>query len=96
MTNLINEQLKNGYFLRQLSHNHPDNTPYPSGLFENNFGDILFAKKISSLFRNQIKFEIFIPESRKYVPFGPNSTFEDFENVIPLINRLNEIIVTPK
>lgn len=100
MTNLINTQLKYNYTLRNLYHNHPNNTSYPSGLYDEDgdgiiSGDIPFAKMVQSLFKKEINFEIYLPQDNKYINYLPNSTFEDFEDNILHGYKLDELIVTP-
>ena len=79
---LINKQLKYGYSVRNLIHNHPNNTSYPSGLKEGKTdteGDIEFASQCERVFRKTINFSIYVPKSKKYIQFTPKSELKDYQ-----------------
>ncbi|UPQ78288.1 hypothetical protein M0M57_11730 [Flavobacterium azooxidireducens] len=84
---VINGQLQFNYTIREINHNHPKNTPYPSGIpgFTGDVGDVPFAKTVSDWYeskypeRNSIpSFNIYIPKSKSYVPFSRNSKKSDY------------------
>jgi hypothetical protein len=89
MSNLYSGQLYAGYTIRELNHNHPSNTAYPSGSFDytdakGNFyptgtwGDVGFARGITNNRQanrlNIPSFNIFLPASKSYINYGPNTT----------------------
>ena len=83
MTNLINGQLVYGYSAREFNHSHPKNEKYnhiPSGIqgFTGNSGDVSWAQQVSNIFGNQVNFNIYTPNTRKYHPFSPNSKKSDY------------------
>lgn len=78
MANLITNQLRYGYTIRELIHSHPGNTPYPSGIINENSGDIFFAKTIEKYITPKPVFKIFIPQNLTYIPYSGSSTPEDF------------------
>ena len=77
ITSLLNKQINgsylwNSYYALEISHNHPSGSIYPSGREANDKdGDIPFAKKVSSLFKNQPVFKVFTKPNRytTYFPF---------------------------
>ena len=79
MKDLINNQLKNGYKLREIDHNHPRNTLYPSGVYTGNKGDILVAKQITDIFGSSVILKIYIPVTDEFIEYNSNSNFSDFE-----------------
>ena len=79
MKDLINNQLKNGYKLREIDHNHPRNTLYPSGVDTGNKGDILVAKQITDIFGSSVILKIYIPVTDEFIEYNSNSNFSDFE-----------------
>ena len=95
---LYNKQYKYGYTIRGHIHNHPNNSPFPSGL-KTQKGDILFAKYLAKYSSKNNKstpfFKIFIPKQLKYIYYNENSVETDFLNVMP-IPSLPTIIVSPR
>jgi hypothetical protein len=96
LTQMIITQFQFGYTIRCLIHNHPRNTPYPSGL-EDGTGDIGFATKITNWYNNKYperitpKFKIYIPGNGSYINYNKNSTMNDFITI-----QLPEIIIKTK
>ena len=78
LTDLIPKQLKYGYYMRNTSHSHPGRTRLPSGLDDRHL-DIGFSRNIQSIFGNNVKFSIYIPNENIYIPYTPDSKREDFE-----------------
>ena len=79
---LINKQLKYGYSVRNLIHNHPNNVPFPSKTKDdkNNItGDIGFASQCERVFRKTINFSIYVPKSKNYFPFTSKSELKDYQ-----------------
>lgn len=95
---LLESQYKYGYTIRGYIHNHPNNTPYPSGL-DTRGSDIGFANYLTeiSLKNNGTvpSFQIFLHKSQKYINFNRNSTLSDFPDALPSLT-LPEIIVSPR
>lgn len=85
MSNLYSGQLYAGYTIRELNHSHPSNTGYPSGSFVHpttgqgvgEWGDVGFARSITNNRQanrlNIPTFNIFLPASKSYLNYGPNS-----------------------
>ena len=75
--------------IREWTHNHPQNTPYPSGLNNSDInGDIPFARKIERMNTIQARFRIFLPGIKKYVEFTTgasvfDSEYDSFFNILP-------------
>ena len=93
---LLDSQYKFGYTIRGHNHNHPRNTPYPSGL-DSRGSDIGFANRLTNI---SIKngsgipaFKIYVPETGRYVNYNRNSTIFDFPATNPTI-MLDEVIIT--
>jgi RHS repeat-associated protein len=93
MSNLYSGQLYAGYTIRELNHNHPSNTTYPSGSFDytdekGNFyptgtwGDIGFARGITN--NRQVNrlnvpiFQIYLPANKSYINYSSNSVRSDY------------------
>ena len=80
--------------IREWTHSHPNNTPYPSGLnVGDKSGDVPFARKIDRI--NSIKaiYRIYIPRDGSYVDYS--SSASDFDDVYDgYFNILNDINVT--
>jgi RHS repeat-associated protein len=87
MSNLYRGQLYAGYTIRELNHNHPSNTAYPSGSFVHpvkgtaigEWGDVGFARDITNNRKanrlNIPTFNIYLPVSKSYINYGPNSVW---------------------
>jgi hypothetical protein len=80
MSNLINGQLRFGYSAREFNHNHPGNTAYPAGSYDSpkygltgEWEDVGFARYVSNIFEKNVEFNIFTPNSKKYIPFNSQS-----------------------
>jgi Fe-S cluster biosynthesis and repair protein YggX len=85
MSNLYSGQLYAGYTIRELNHNHPSNTAYPSGSFVHpttgqgigEWGDVGFARGITNNRQtNRLSiptFNIYLPASKSYIGYGINS-----------------------
>jgi RHS repeat-associated protein len=85
MKQLYVGQLYAGYTIRELNHNHPSNTAYPSGSYIHpntglgvgEWGDVGFARLITTNRKenglNVPNFNIYIPRSKSYISYGPNS-----------------------
>ena len=85
MTQLYNGQLRNGYSIRELIHNHPSNKARPSGLDgkKGGNGDIGFCVTITN---NHIKkhlnvpiFKIYTINPPLYIKYTSKSTKNDFK-----------------
>ena len=76
MPYLIDRQLRFGYTAREFNHTHPRNTPFPSGSFDyrkekaGEWGDVGFARDVSAIFGDKVKYNIFIPKESTYIPFN--------------------------
>ena len=78
MGNLINGQLRFGYTAREFNHSHPiSNKGIPSGL-EDGRKDIGFARDVSNIFGQNVKFNIFTPKTKEYHSYGPHSKKSDY------------------
>ncbi|MCD7971298.1 MAG: hypothetical protein LUG18_01315 [Candidatus Azobacteroides sp.] len=81
MLHLFAGQLYAGYTIRELNHNHPNNTPRPSGLSDGT-SDIGFSNTITTnLQTNNLPvpiFQIYLPGTKTYIKYGPKSTINDF------------------
>jgi RHS repeat-associated protein len=84
---LLNGQLQHGYTIREMNHNHPRNTPIPSGVpgLTGEGGDVGFAGGVTDWYQrkypersNSPTFNIYIPKDKTYVPFNKNSKKSDF------------------
>ena len=80
MSNLFGGQLYAGYTIRELNHNHPSNSAYPSGLPDSRNpggGDIGFSRMVTNNRQanrlNVPTFNIYLPSSKSYISYGPNS-----------------------
>lgn len=89
--NMFYTQFQYGYTVRGHSHNHPGNTPYPSGLNDGT-GDIGFSRWVET-YTNTHKpvFKIFTAGDGNYIQYNQHSKPEDFIKPI----ELPSIIVTP-
>ena len=63
--------------LRTLIHSHPKGVEYPSGI-DSGKKDIGVARYFVAKFSEKIVFKIFIPQKYKYIEYGPNSKWSDF------------------
>ncbi|NCD00345.1 MAG: hypothetical protein EOL95_11695, partial [Bacteroidia bacterium] len=94
---LLNNQYKFGYTIRGHNHNHPDNTPYPSGLSSRG-SDIGFSNSLTNIsLRNGSDipaFKIYLSKTGKYVKYDRNSTIFDFPETTPIID-LSTVTVSP-
>jgi len=75
---LFQQQLRHNYTIRSHTHNHPQNTPYPSGLDNRISGDIGFSKYVESQTKQSPKFSIYLPNLNSYIKYNPRSTWADF------------------
>lgn len=86
---LYSGQLYAGYTIREISHIHPDNTPYPSGSFDHSkygktgeWGDVgISAWIINDRQKRGLSnpiFKIYLPSSKSYINYGPNSKRSDY------------------
>ena len=93
VVDLINGQLRNGYTIRGHIHNHPSNTPYPSGLNDGT-GDIGFARSVTDWYTGKYPgratpyFKIYTPGDGQYINYNQNSTTSDFFSI-----ELDEVII---
>ena len=89
ISNLYRGQLQYKYTVREINHNHPNNTPYPSGSFVSKtgdkigeWGDVGFSSIITNHRKanrwNRTTFGIYLPDSRSYIKYGPNSILKDY------------------
>jgi len=90
-TDLFNNRLRHGYTIRKLIHNHPGNTPYPSGLDDRD-ADIGVANTVSKYTKGNASFSIYVAKSNTYINYDGNSLPEDF-GFMPSYN-LDECVVT--
>ena len=91
MPNLYEGQLYAGYTIRELNHNHPGGTPYPSGSFVHSrtgegvgqWGDVGFARDITTNRQanrlNVPTFNIYLPASKLYIRYDINSKRSNYE-----------------
>ena len=95
---LLDNQYKFGYTIKGHNHNHPSNTPYPSGL-NTRGSDIGFANKLTNFSLNNGSgvptFNIYLLKTGKYVRYNRNSTIFDFPDTSPIINLPEIQIVAP-
>lgn len=95
---LLESQYKFGYTIRGHNHNHPGNTPYPSGL-DTRGSDIGFSNNLTNTSLKNGSgvptFKIYLPETGKYVNYSRNSTYSNFPAALPTL-ILPEIIITPR
>lgn len=90
MSNLFGSQLFAGYTIRELNHSHPGNTEYPSGSFVHpttgkgvgQWGDTAFSRWVTDNRKtngyNIPTFNIFLPASKSYIKYEPNSIFSNY------------------
>ncbi|MDR2409743.1 MAG: hypothetical protein LBE13_16755 [Bacteroidales bacterium] len=93
ISNLYRGQLYAGYTIRELNHNHPGNTAYPSGSFDytddkGNFhptgtwGDVGFSRSITNNRQtNRLNvpiFQIYLPGNKSYISYGSNSIISNY------------------
>ncbi|NDV80566.1 DUF6443 domain-containing protein [Bacteroides sp. 51] len=90
---VLEQELRHGYTIRGHIHNHPGNTPYPSGL-EDRGGDIGWGSKVYRYSSRPI-LKIYLPESNQYISYTPSSRPSDFKNYPTTGFELDEIVVTP-
>jgi RHS repeat-associated protein len=88
---LYDNRLIHGYTIRKRIHNHPSNTPYPSGL-EYRDADIGVANIVSKYTKGNASFSIYVAKSNTYINYDGNSLPEDF-GFMPSYN-LDECVVT--
>ena len=62
-------------------HNHPSNTPYPSGL-DTGGGDIRAAKDFSNILGYSIRNEIYVSILKAYIPYSTFSNICGFPQYI--------------
>ena len=82
--------LLGNYKIIQHSHNHPNNTPYPSGDGNNpegfesdgNWGDRGFSKWLNheyeekrEVYGNFIRFNIYLPKSKNYIEYDESGAY---------------------
>jgi hypothetical protein len=95
---LLDNKYKFGYTIRGHNHNHPSNTPYPSGL-DTRGSDIGFSNYLTNISLNNgsgiPSFNIYLPKTGKYVNYNRNSTLSNFPAAMPAYT-LPELIVTPR
>ena len=86
---LYSGQLYAGYTIREQNHIHPDNTPYPSGSFNHpqygkagEWGDVgASAWVVGDRQKRGLSnptFRIYLPRSKSYINYGPNSIRSDY------------------
>ena len=88
---LLTNKYSYGYFIRGHTHNHPNNTPYPSGLWMNESlnmkskqkpGDIGMAKYLHNLAQQRGRvsplMQIYISICPYYIQYDANSTKKQF------------------
>ncbi|TYC18042.1 hypothetical protein ES677_01300 [Bizionia gelidisalsuginis] len=90
---MINTQFHNGYTIRGHIHNHPGNTPYPSGLNDGT-GDTGFATSVTNWYNNKYpgrttpNYKIYTSGNGSYINYNKNSTMTDFITI-----QLPEVII---
>lgn len=93
---LLDSQYKNGYTIRGHNHNHPENTPYPSGLYTGK-SDIGFSNNLTKISQENGSgiptFKIYLPATGNYIEYSGNSTYYDF---LPTINLPEINFVAPQ
>lgn len=69
---LINDQLRYGYSLREINHNHPEGEPVPSDYMRDGKmrGDVTFAEQVQMAFNRNVKFHIYVADGGRYIPYG--------------------------
>ena len=96
---LLESQYKFGYTIRGHNHNHPKNTPYPSGL-DSRKSDIGFANNLTDISLKNGSgvpdFNIYLPKTVKYIGYNRNSTIYDFPETSPIINLPEFRVVAPR
>jgi len=75
---LVNKRIIDVENIETMSHSHPNNMPYPSGLGTKPFGDMLFARQIEEVTGHKVYLNIYIPSLDKYIPYSKESTEYDF------------------
>ena len=88
---LYHNRLRHGYTIRKFIHNHPGNTPYPSGLKYRD-SDISVANTVSKYTKGNASFSIYVAKSNTYINYDGNSLPEDF-GFMPSY-KLDECVVT--
>lgn len=81
---------------RGHNHNHPENTPYPSGLYTGK-SDIGFSNNLTKISQENGSgiptFKIYLPATGNYIEYSGNSTYYVF---LPTINLPEINFVAPQ
>ena len=90
---LLNGKLNSGYQVREINHNHPNGTNYPSGLDGEATTDISSSKNVVVHYGDKVSFNIYLSDRKEYIQYSPQSTFYDFP-ISPV--QLKEVVVPYK
>ena len=90
---LLNGKLNSGYQVREINHNHPNGTNYPSGLDGEANTDISSSKNVVVHYGDKVGFNIYLSDRKEYIQYSPQSTFYDFP-ISPV--QLKEVVVPYK
>ena len=90
---LLNGKLNSGYQVREINHNHPNGTNYPSGLDGEANTGISSSKNVVVHYGDKVSFNIYLSDRKEYIQYSPQSTFYDFP-ISPV--QLKEVVVTYK
>ena len=77
VVDVLNYHIPDAHKIKSVTHSHPDNTSYPSGLGKNE-KDIKFAAETLSKFKQPIVFYIYTPLTGLYFKYNPESKITEF------------------
>ena len=83
VVDVLNYHIPDAHKIKSVTHSHPNNLSYPSGLGENK-DDIKFAAETLSKFKQPIDFYIYTPLTGLYFKYNPESKITEFPtNTLP-------------
>jgi len=70
--------------VREYIHNHPSNTPYPSGMEPGDTsGDVFFARWLDKINPVSATYKIYTPKDRSYIRYNSDSKLYEFMKSLP-------------
>ena len=87
---LFNNKFRYGYYIRNHSHNHPNNTDWPSGVKKGDKGDVGFGRGLTqNAVRQRYKapsLYIYLPATKEYIKY--NSQLQTIPTMLPELDVL--------
>ena len=76
----ISNNFKEGMTIRDITHNHPSGSAFPSFGINKNSGDVPFANYVNNLTKQNPSYHIYTLSDGKYsyIKYNANSTINDF------------------